>query len=116
VAGYFAFFWMLRQGFFSPVLPGTCLGLGAGLCARQRSALLAGLCGVAAVGLGLFTQWRFAGLEGFGDFLIHVYAEPPVTLIMIGLGGFFGYRFALGWGRKPAVAPPEPETNSVSRP
>jgi hypothetical protein len=92
------------------------LGLGAGVCARQRSNLLAGLCGLAAVGLGLFTQWRYAGLEGFGGFLIHVYSEPPVTLIMIALGGFFGYRFALGWGKKATVGRQEPGTNSPSQP
>ena len=95
--GYAGFFWMMRQGFYSPVLPGALLGLGAGLCARRRSVPLAAVCGAAALVLGLFTQWRFENGEGFLQFLLHLGSESPVTLIMIALGGFFGYRLALGY-------------------
>ena len=57
--GYFAFFWIARQGFYGLILPGGLLGLGAGVF-KGRSKIVAILCGVLALGLGLFTEWRFA--------------------------------------------------------
>src|SRR5512146_2225359 len=57
--GYFAFFWVVRQGYYGIMLPGLLLGAGAGLF-KNRSFPLALLCGLAAVALGLFTEWRFA--------------------------------------------------------
>ena len=40
ILGYFAFGWLLGQGFYALMLPGGLLGLGAGL-AKNRSVLLA---------------------------------------------------------------------------
>ena len=91
--GYFAFSWLLGQGFYGLILPGGLLGLGAGV-ARPRSAVLAVVCGLAAVALGLFTDWRF---EPFvkdaspGYFLLHLHPLKPVTLLMIGAGGVIGF-------------------------
>jgi hypothetical protein len=121
VAGYYGFFWMVRQGFYSPILPGAFLGLGAGFCVRHRSNLLGATCGVAAIALGFFTQWRAVinqgGEETFLDYLRYAYSEPPVTLIMIGLGGFFGYRFALGTGKKPTrLTAPASAVETASQP
>src|SRR5687767_140920 len=54
-AGY-ALFWYARQwGFYAIVLPGALLGIGAGL-ARNRSVAMALICGLLALGLGLFTE------------------------------------------------------------
>jgi len=118
LAGYYGFFWMVSQGFFSPILPGAFLGLGAGLCVRHRSNLLGAICGIAAIGIGIFTQWRAVvrggGEESFADYVRYAYSEPPVTLIMIALGGFFGYRFALGVGKKPTTVSVPPAAGSQS--
>ena len=93
ILGYFAFFWIASQGFYALILPGGLLGLGAGI-AKSRSILLAVACGLAAVALGLFTEWRFAPFvkdDSFGYFLLHAWELKPVTLVMIALGGVIGF-------------------------
>jgi hypothetical protein len=97
--GYFAFFWIVRQGFYALMLPGGLVGLGGGLLARDRSPLRAGICGVFALGLGVFTEWRFASFikdASLGYFLAHLHELRPITLLMIAVGGAFGYWLALG--------------------
>lgn len=97
--GYYAFFWIVRQGFYALILPPGLLGLTAGVFARRRSMPLAILCSVAGLALGLFTEWRFAPFkadESLPYFLLHVHLLKPVTLIMLALGAFFSYRLALG--------------------
>lgn len=93
VLGYFACFWLARQGLYALALPGGLLGLGAGL-GKCRSVALAVLCGLAAVGLGLFTDWRFfpfAKDESLRYYLLHVHDLSPVTLLMIAAGGAIGF-------------------------
>jgi hypothetical protein len=100
--GYFAFFWIARQGFYALVLPPALLGLSAGYCAGQRSTLLATICGVAGLALGLFIEWRHAPFIADGSisyFLTHLQALRPFTLVMLALGAFLSYRFALGHDR-----------------
>jgi len=101
--GYFAFFWITRQGFYALVLPGGLLGLGAGLCARGRSIPLAVICGIAALLLGLVAEWKFAPFikdGGFGYFLANVSSLKPVRLFMIVVGAILGFRLALGRSQK----------------
>ena len=93
ILGYFAFVWVARQGFYALMLPGGLLGLGAGI-AQNRSILLAAVCGLAAVALGLFSEWRFAPFikdDSFGFFLLHAWELKPLTLLMIGVGGVIGF-------------------------
>jgi len=109
--GYFAFFWIARHGFYALVVPGGLLGLGAGLCARGRSVPLAVICCVAALVLGIFSAWRFAPFvadPGFGYYMAHVFSLSSITLVMIGLGTFLGYRLALGTGKKPETQAAQP--------
>jgi hypothetical protein len=97
--GYFSFFWISRQGFYALALPGALLGLGAGLCARHRSSLLAIICGIAGLALGLFTEWRFAPFiadKSLSYFFSHLHLLRPLTWIMVALGTFLSYRLALG--------------------
>jgi len=108
--GYFAFIWIARQGFYALMLPGGLAGFGASLCARDRSVMRGVLCGVFALGLGLFAEWRFAPFiadASLGYFLAHVGLLRPITLLMIAAGGGFGYWFALGKerGGGPAAGP-----------
>jgi hypothetical protein len=91
--GYLAFFWIADQGFYGLILPGGLLGLGAGIT-KHRSVPLAVACGVAALALGLFTEWRFApfNIDGsLGYFLLHAGELKPVTLLMIAVGGAIGF-------------------------
>jgi hypothetical protein len=97
--GYCAFFWIARHGFYALMLPPGLLGYGAGLGARQRSTPLAIFCGVAGLALGLFTEWRFAPFtadKSLGYFLTHVQSLQPMTMLMLAVGAFLGYRLALG--------------------
>jgi len=97
--GYFAFLWIARQGFYALMLPGGLAGLGAGLFVRDRSLLRGVLCGLFALGLGLFAEWRFAPFirdPGLGYFLAHVGDLRPITLLMIAGGAVLGYWLALG--------------------
>jgi hypothetical protein len=112
--GYLAFIWIARQGFYALMLPGATAGLGASLLVRDRSVLRGVLCGLFAVGLGLFAEWRFAPFikdNSLAYFLAHIADLRPITLLMITVGGVFGYGLALGKGRgtKPGGSPhPEP--------
>jgi hypothetical protein len=93
VLGYYAFFWIAKQGFYALILPGGLLGLGAGIV-KNRSWLIAVVCGLLAIALGLFTEWQYAPFvkdESLGYFLTHVADLKPVTLLMIAVGGFLGF-------------------------
>ena len=93
VLGYFAFFWLRNQGFYGLVLPGGLLGFGAGFF-KTKSKYVAVICGIMALALGLFTEWRFAPFKadpGFPYFLTHVTQLKPLTLIMIAAGTVIGF-------------------------
>src|SRR6185369_6204476 len=97
--GYEAFFWIAKQGFYALPLPGALLGIGCGLLARKRLMPRAVLCGVAAVALGLYVEWRFEPFiadKSLGYFVSHIHLLRPYTLLMVALGGVFGFWFALG--------------------
>jgi hypothetical protein len=92
--GYFAFFWIARQGFYALALPGLFLGLGCGSLSRGTSRALGIVCAVAAVILGLIVEWQFAPFKADGSltfFLTHVGDLQPITLISIGVGALFAY-------------------------
>jgi hypothetical protein len=105
-AGYFAFFWIARQGFYALILPPALLGLTAGYFARCRSTPLAIVCAIAGLALGLYTEWRYAPFikdDSFPFFLTHMHHVKPIKLLMLALGVFICYRFALGVDRKSDV-------------
>jgi len=93
VVGYLAFRWIARQGFYALVLPGALVGIAAGMF-KSRSIAVCVVCGVAALGLGLFSEWQFAPFakdDGLGYFLAHVHQLRPLTLLMIALGAAIGF-------------------------
>jgi len=99
VVGYFAFGWLARQGLYAAALPGALLGLGCGWLAKERSLPLSAICGVAAMGLGVFSEWSlmpFIADGSFRYFMAHLHLLPPIKLIMLSLGGVFGFWFSLG--------------------
>lgn len=108
ILGYFAFFWIARQGFYGMVIPGGLLGTGAGF-AKPKSNWLAASCGVAALALGVFTEWKFDPFmkgESFTHFVLHIFDKEPITLLMIALGGAAGFwiPFRRSEPRQPPVA------------
>ncbi len=97
--GYFAFFLMARQGLYAVVLPGALLGLGCGFLSGIKSNALGVACGLLALLLGFFTEWRFAPFiddGSFAYFITHVHNLRSMTLIMIAVGGLFGFWFGKG--------------------
>jgi hypothetical protein len=99
-AGYLAFFWFTRQGFYGLALPGGLLGLAAGLFLPRFTATPV-ICGLAALMLGLVAEWQFRPFQadaGFGYFLAHVHQLQPLTWIMIAAGAFLG--FWIPWRRR----------------
>jgi hypothetical protein len=88
VIGYWGFVWFASQGFYAMVLPGGLIGAGIG---KSKSIWPATLCCVAALALGLFTEYRFEGANSLGDFLRHIPELPPATLLMIAAGAFLGF-------------------------
>jgi len=104
--GYFAFFFLARQGLYAMVLPGTLLGLGCGALSGVKSNSLGIVSGLLAVLLGIFTEWRFAPFiddDGLAYFISHLYDLKSATLVLIGLGGLFAFWF--GRGRDGGVWP-----------
>ena len=93
IAGYFAFRWMLTQGFYALVLPGGLLGLGAGTF-KSRSHTIPIVCGVLALALGLYSEWRTAPFivdNSLGYFLAHVHKLRSITMIDVAIGGVLGF-------------------------
>lgn len=93
VLGYFAFRWIATQGYYALALPGGLLGLGAGY-GKNRSLTVAVVCGLAALALGVFAEWRFRPFvadESFSFFLRHLTDLSPITLLMIALGAGIGF-------------------------
>jgi len=81
------------------MLPGVLAGVGASVFVNDRSVPRGALCGVFAVGLGLFAEWRFAPFikdPSLGYFVVHLHQLQPITLLMIAAGGVLGYWLALG--------------------
>ncbi len=114
VLGYLAFGWLAGQGFYALALPGVMLGLGAGVMPRRRSMALAVTCGVLALALGIFAEWKhfpFVKDGSLNYFVTHLFDLRPFTLIMIALGCFGGFWFA-----KPTAGPPQARSSEKPTP
>lgn len=91
--GYKAFFWLTGQGFYGLVLPGGALGLLAGI-PPNRSRMVAIVCGLLALLLGIYAEWQFAPFArdaSLGYFVTHLHHLRPATLLMILAGGGLGF-------------------------
>jgi hypothetical protein len=108
VLGYSIYAWIVGQGFYGLMIPGAMLGLGCSLLAQQRSLARGIVCGVAAVALGLYSEWRifpFVADPSFTYLVTHIHLLKPLTLLMIGLGGAFG--FWMGRDANPLFGEPD---------
>lgn len=93
ILGYLGFFWLANQGFYALALPGALLGLGAGVV-KNRSPFVAIACGIVALALGVFAEYRLAPFiadESLKYFLTHVHQLKSITLLMILIGGAVGF-------------------------
>jgi hypothetical protein len=113
IAGYHLFFWIADQGYYALVLPGAAVGMGCGLLARHQSVARGIACALAALGLGLYTEWKFQPFVADNRFpylVLHFYDLKPITLIMIGLGSALSYYLGKDagflWPRKGKPAAP----------
>ncbi len=98
------------------VLPGALLGLGCGFLSGTQSNVIGIACGLLAVLLGVFIEWRFAPFvddASFGYFMTHVHQLKSMTLIMIAAGGLFGFWF--GKGRAGGVWPQGSNRDTAER-
>jgi hypothetical protein len=93
IVGHLAFGWLLTQGYYGMVLPGGLLGMAAGL-PRGRSRAVPVICGLAALLLGIVTEWRFFPFRAdrsFAYFLGHLGELKSVTWLMIAIGALMGW-------------------------
>lgn len=94
VLGYYLFLWMIDQEFYGLMIPGALLGLGCGLLSGHVSHVRGLACAVAAVFLGMFSEWHFRWFkddESFGYLITHFHQKTPLTIVMLVAGAFFAY-------------------------
>jgi len=93
VLGYFVYFWLIQQGFYGITVPGAFIGFGSSL-GRVRHVSFAVGCGVAAVALEIFCEWRsmpFIADPSLNYFLGHLQDLRPITTILMALGGALAF-------------------------
>jgi hypothetical protein len=94
VLGFYTFRWLVGQGFYGLMIPGALLGLGCSLLAQHPSTIRGIVCGVAALGLGLYTEWHFFPWNADNSltyFLKNVTNLKPITLLMLGAGAIIAF-------------------------
>lgn len=92
--GYFLFNWLVRQNLYGLMIPGAMLGLGCSILAQHRSPARGIACGIAAIALGLYTEWRFSPFkadDGFKYLVLHFSDLKPITQLMIGVGAIIAF-------------------------
>jgi hypothetical protein len=99
VAGYFVFYWLYKNGFYAIMLPGLAMGMAAGWAAGGKSRTLGILCAIAAIPVGIYSEWTigpFAKDPSLLFFITHVHHLRVVKLIFIGLGSAAAFWFGKG--------------------
>jgi hypothetical protein len=99
ILGFFTFRLLLQMGLSALAAPGEFLGMGCSYLSRIRSWPLGIFCGIAALGLGIFSEWNSAPFledDSFGFFLRNLGGLGGGTKLMILLGTALGGWFGLG--------------------
>ena len=94
VLGFYTFAWLEDKGFYGLAIPGAFLGLGCGMLSQHSSIPRGLLCGAGALGLSLFTEWKFHHFlvdNSFSYMVNHISEKGPVTLLMIALGTIIAF-------------------------
>jgi hypothetical protein len=116
--GCIIFFALAGRGLYGLALPGGLLGLGAGIF-KTRSKAIPVVCGLLALALGLFTEWRyepFVADARLGYFVSHVHHLQPVTLVMIAAGALIAFYVPFRRGQDARRAEPSDEISSARIP
>ena len=92
VVGFYTFQWLVGHGFYGLAIPGAFLGLGCGLLAQHTSIPRGIVCGVAALGLSLYSETTvlLAPNDNVSYVIAHL-TENPVTLLMIVIGTIIAF-------------------------
>jgi MFS family permease len=94
VLGFYTFAWLEDKGFYGLAIPGAFLGLGCGLLSQHSSIPRGLLCAAGALGLSLFTEWKFHHFlvdNSFSYMVNHLSEKGPVTLLMIAIGTIIAF-------------------------
>jgi hypothetical protein len=100
--GFGIFWWLWEQDYYGLMIPGALLGLGCSLLARHNSMVRGVLCGIAALGLALFSEWwlrPFDADTSLRYFLMHVKDLTPTTFLMAGIGALIAFWVGKDGGR-----------------
>jgi hypothetical protein len=115
ILGYYTFGWIYDHGFYGMMIPGALVGLGCGLFAPTRSHVRGLLCALAALALGLFTEWSFFPFKvdsSLGYFVKNIPSLNPLALVMIAAGAFFAFWLGKDAGFGLWSSRPEPARRS----
>ena len=97
--GFYAFKWLLTQGYYGLALPAILLAIGFAICAR-RTMLSGGLfCAIAGLMLMIFSEWNtspFIKDESLGYFVNNLAQLQSVTLIFMAVGTAAAFWFGRG--------------------
>ena len=98
--GWFAFGWLLSQGFYALAFPGALVGLGFGTLSR-RSMFVGGLfCAVAGFALMVACEWYhrpFSDDKSLLYFVTHLHKlDNQFTYVLVAIGTAFSFWFGKG--------------------
>lgn len=99
IAGAAVFGFLLRQGIYAMVIPGTLIGLGCGGFAKGRSTGLGISAAVIAFVVSLGLEWHFRPFvldDSLSYFLSHLRDLTTMTWITVSLGTFAAFWFGRG--------------------
>lgn len=99
VIGFFAFKWLLAQGYYGLALPAILLAIGFSMGARRSMVFGGVFCAIAGLALMVFSEWYtspFVLDESLGFFLSNLTELQPVTLIFIAVGTAAAFWFGRG--------------------
>ncbi len=99
-AGWFAYFWLLNQGYDGLMIPSALLGAGFSMFSRRSAWSFGIACAVMGLGLMLVCEWQslINFRDGpFFDFLANLHKLNTPNKIMLGAGTLIA--FWIGKGR-----------------
>ena len=99
VLGYFAFQWLISQGYYGLAMPGALVGLGFGLLARRP--MIAGGIFSAVIGLAVmlwceWTSFPFVKDDSLSFFLQNLSELDGTTWLFLVLGTVMAFWFGRG--------------------
>jgi len=97
--GFFAFKWLLTQGYYGLALPAILLAIGFSMGSRRSMVLGDVFCAIAGLAIMIFSEWYTSPLVkdmSLRFFLRNLAELQPVTLIFIAVGTAVAFWFGKG--------------------